>query len=76
LEDENILEWGTDESEEEPLKLTASIRKSRSSKKYKRKTKNCKNQPLDGSAKKKRVESMASPRFNLRDRRTIKKVIK
>jgi hypothetical protein len=36
LEDQNILEWGSDESEEEPLVLIASVRKRRSSKKGKK----------------------------------------
>jgi len=76
LNEQNVLEWGTDDSEEEPYVLTASIRKSKPSKKYKRKTRASKNQPVDGSMHSKGGESKVSPRFNLRDRNTIKKVIK
>jgi len=77
LEDQPLLEWGFDESEEEPCFVTVSARKSRSSKKkYKRKARVSKSQPLAGLDNSVGVESKVSPRFNLRDRKTIKKVIK
>ena len=75
-EEHNILDWGTDDSEEEPQVLPASIMKSRPSKKKKRKTRASKNQPADDSLRSKGGESKVSPRFNLRDRNTIKKVYK
>ena len=53
-----------------------SVRKSRSSKKYKRKTRAIRNPPLEESVNSKGGKSKVSPRFNLRDRNTIKKVIK
>jgi hypothetical protein len=74
LEDQNILEWGSEESEEEPLVLIASVRKSRSSKKGKKKTRVTKKHPIDVSVDSKGDKSKVSPRFNLRDRNTIKKV--
>ena len=77
LEDQPLLEWGFDESEEEPCFVTVSARKSRSSKKkYKRKARVSKSQPLASLDNSVGVESKVSPRFNLRDRKTIKKVIK
>ena len=75
-EEHNILDWGTDDSEEEPQVLPASIMKSRSSKKKKRKTRASKNQPADDSLHSKGGESKVSSRFNLKDRNTIKKVYK
>jgi len=74
LEDQNILEWGSEESEEEPLVLIASVRKSRSSKKGKKKTRVTKKHPTDVSVGSKEDESKVSPRFNLRDRNATKKV--
>jgi hypothetical protein len=74
LEDQNILEWGSEESEEEPLVLIASVRKSRSSKKGKKKTRVTKKHPIDVSVGSKGDKSKVSPRFNLRGRNTIKKV--
>ena len=77
LEDQPLLEWGSDESKEEPCFVTVSARKSRSSKKkYKRKARVSKSQPLAGLDNSVGVESKVSPRFNLRDRKTIKKVVK
>jgi hypothetical protein len=76
LNDHNVLDWGYEESEEEPMIVINSIRKSRSSKKYKRKTRAIRNPPLEESVNSKGGKSKVSPRFNLRDRNTIKKVIK
>ncbi|CAD6335511.1 unnamed protein product [Miscanthus lutarioriparius] len=45
LEDQNVLEWGSEESEDEPCVVIASTRKSRSSKKYKRKARATKAHP-------------------------------
>jgi hypothetical protein len=74
LEDQNTLDWGSDESEEEPLVLIASVRKSRSSKKGKKKVRASKKHPADVSVGTKGDKSKVSPRFNLRDRNTIKKI--
>jgi hypothetical protein len=62
----------TEDSEEESYVLTASIRKSRSSKKNKRKTRGGKNQPSADSVHSKGDESKVSPRFNLRERKPLK----
>ena len=76
LEDHNVLEWGYEESEEEPYVVITSVGKSRSSKKYRRKTRAIKNLPLEDSVNSEGHKSKVSPRFNLMDRKTIKKVIK
>jgi hypothetical protein len=75
LEDQPVLEWGSKESEEEPCVFTVSVRKSRSSKKkLKRKPRATKTHPFEGFIDSVGDKSKVSPRFNLRDRRTIKKV--
>lgn len=61
------------ESEEEPMIVIKSVRKSRSLKKYKRKTKAIRNPPLEDSVNSEGGKSKVSSRFNLRDRNTIKK---
>lgn len=77
LEDQSLLEWGSNESEDEPCFVVVSAKKSRSSKKKnKRKARASKKQPLAGLDNSVGVESKVSPRFNLRDRKTIKKVIR
>lgn len=69
LEDQNILDW--------QLIVIDSIRKNKSGRKGKKKnSSNNKKHPLDVSGKLKGDKSKVSPRFNLRDRNTIKKVIK
>jgi len=75
LEDQNVLEWGSDESEEEPY-IIPSVRKSRSFKKFRKKSRAIRNYPLEVSDNLDGDKSKASPRFNLRDRNTIKKLIK
>jgi hypothetical protein len=76
LEEQNILEWGSKESDEEPIVLIPSVRKSRSLKKGKKKSRAVKKHPLDVSVGSEGDKSKVSPRFNLRDRNTIKKVYK
>ena len=77
LEDQNILEWQSDSSEEEQLTVIDSIRKNKSGRKgKKKKSSNNKKHPLDVSGKLKGDKSKVSPRFNLRVRNTIKKVVK
>ena len=77
LEDQNILDWQSDSSDEEQLIVIDSIRKNKSGRKGKKKnSSNNKKHPLDVSGKLKGDKSKVSPRFNLRDRNTIKKVIK
>jgi hypothetical protein len=77
LNDHNVLDWGSEDSEEEPLILVNSVRKSRSSKKKaKRKTRVLRNPPFEDSVNSDGGKSKVSPRFNLRDRKTIKKVYK
>jgi hypothetical protein len=75
LEDQNVLDWGTEESEGEPCVLVSSVRKSRSSKKIK-KSRAVRKQPVDASICSEGDKSKVSPRFNLRNRNTIKKVYK
>jgi hypothetical protein len=76
LNDHNVLDWGSEDSEE-PLILVNSVRKSRSSKKKaKRKTRVLRNPPFEDSVNSDGGKSKVSPRFNLRDRKTIKKVYK
>jgi type III secretory pathway component EscV len=75
--DKVVLDWGSEDSEEEPLILVNSVRKSRSSKKKaKRKTRVLRNPPFEDSVNSDGGKSKVSPRFNLRDRKTIKKVYK
>jgi hypothetical protein len=77
LEDQSLLEWGSNESEDEPCFVVVSAKKSRSSKKKnKRKARDSKKQPLAGLDNSVGVEFKVSPRFNLRDRKIIKKVIR
>jgi hypothetical protein len=77
LSDHNVLDWESEDSEEEPLILVNSVRKSRSSKKKaKRKTKGLRNPPFEDPVNSDGGKSKVSPRFNLRDRKTIKKVFK
>jgi hypothetical protein len=76
LNDHNVLDWGSEDSEEEPLILVNSVRKSRSSRKAKRKTRVLRNPPFEDSVNSDGGKSKISPRFNLRDRKTIKKVYK
>jgi hypothetical protein len=77
----NIGGWQTDESESEVCPIASSIKKKRKGK-YNKKTNNAQqsrgkeNQPVDGVSTSTRDKSMVSPRFNLRDRKTIKKVYK
>jgi len=61
LEDQNILEWGSEDSEEEPLVLISSVRKSRSSKKGKKNSRTNKKHPLDVSVVSKGDKSKVSP---------------
>jgi hypothetical protein len=41
LEEQNILEWWSEESDEEPIVLIPSVRKSRSSKKRQKEIQSC-----------------------------------
>jgi hypothetical protein len=76
LNDHNVLDWGSEDSEE-PIIVVNSVRKSRSSKnKSKRKARVIKNPPFEDSVNPEGGKSKVSPRFNLRDRKTIKKVYK
>ena len=76
LEDQVVLEWGSEESDKESCVIPVSSRKSKSAKKKKRKTRAVKAHPVDDPTESGGDKSMASPRFNLRDRKTIKKVYK
>jgi hypothetical protein len=76
LEDQNVLDWRTEDSEEDPCVVIPSARKSRSSKKCKRKGRRNKGHPAVDPSKYVGDEPKVSPRFNLRDRATIKKVCK
>jgi hypothetical protein len=77
LNDHNVLDWGSVDSEEEPIIVVNSVRKSRSlKKKAKRKARVIKNPPFEDSVNPKGGKSKVSPRFNLRDRKTTKKVCK
>jgi hypothetical protein len=74
----NIEGWQTDESESEVCPIASSIKKKRKGK-YNKKKNNAQqsrgkeNQLVDGVSTSTRDKSMVSPRFNLRDRKTIKK---
>jgi hypothetical protein len=76
LEDQNVLDWGTEESKEEPCILNSSVRKSRSPKKYKKKSRVVRKHPLDTSVCSEGDKSKVSSRSNLRDRDKIKRVFK
>jgi hypothetical protein len=76
LEEHNVIEWGSEDSDENPYIEIVSVKKSRSSKKKKRKPRARKNLPLEDSFHSEGDKSKVCPRFNLRDRNTIKKVIK
>ena len=77
----NIKGWQTEESESEVCLIASSIKKKRKGKTSKKKNNlqhsgGKENQPVDGISTSTRDKSMVSPRFNLRDRNTIKRVIK
>lgn len=76
LEDQNVLDWGTKDSKEDSCVVIPSSRKNRSSKKCKRKGRRNKDHPAVGPSKYVGDEPKVSPRFNLWDRTTIKKVYK
>jgi hypothetical protein len=77
LKDQNILEWQSKSSDEEHLTVIDSVRKNKSGKKGKKKKSSTnKKHPLDISGKLKGDKSKVSRRLNLKDRNTIKKVVK
>jgi hypothetical protein len=76
LNEHNILEWGSEESDVEPIVVVHNVRKSRFvKKKGNRKARVSKNPPVEDSANPGGDKPKVSPRFNLRDIKSIKKVL-